>query len=381
MNNFEYYNPTKVLFGKGSIALLNKNISVDKKILLVFGGGSAKSNGVYNQVVEALKGYSVVEFWGIESNPKVATIREAIELGKTADVDFVVAVGGGSVLDATKLIAVGIHSEQDAWEIVRNPKFVVEGLPYASVMTMPATGSEMNKGAVISNQDTNEKFAFYSKYPQFSILDPEVTYTIPPYQVACGIADTFVHVLEQYLTTPYQNLLMDRWAEGILQTLVEIAPLTVENPDDYEVMAHYMLCASLALNGMISMGVTQDWATHMIGHELTAIHGITHAESLTVVMPAMMTVLSQQKREKIIQYGERVWGITGDDLDLCVVNTIAQTESFFKNLGLKTRLSELEIGEATITEIQKRFNDRNFKLGEGQNVTGDIARVVLEECL
>lgn len=381
MNNFTFQNPTKLIFGKGSIAQLASEISKDKKVLLTFGGGSVKTNGVYDQVVAALKECQLVEFWGIEPNPKVETLRKAIELGKNEKVDFILAVGGGSTLDGTKLIAAAIPYEGDAWELVLNPKLITSAIPFASVMTLPATGSEMNAGAVISNLATHEKFAFHAYYPQFSILDPEVTYSLPSFQIACGIADTFVHVMEQYLTVPGESLLMDRWAEGILQTLIEIVPEIDENPQDYESMSTYMLCATMALNGFIGMGVSQDWATHMIGHELTALHGLTHGESLAIVLPATMTVLSEQKKGKILQYGERIWNITKGTEGLRIVETIARTESFFASLGLHTRLSELNIGEETIAEIENRFNQRAVKFGEGQNVNGAVARAILENCL
>ena len=378
MLNFEFQNPTKLIFGKGSIAKIEKQFSRPTKIMLTFGGGSVKTNGVYDQVINALKGHEIVEFWGIEPNPKVETLRRAIELGKAEKVEFIIAVGGGSTLDGTKLIACAICYDGDAWDLVLDPKKVTGAIPFASVMTMPATGSEMNNGAVISNLTTKEKYGFYSYYPQFSILDPEVTYSIPPYQVACGIADSFVHVMEQYLTDTNINPLIDRWAEGILQTLVEIAPQIQENPRDYDLMSQYMFCATMALNRFISMGVPQDWATHNIGHELTALHGVTHGESLAVVLPATMTVLSEQKRNKILQYGERVWGITEGTDGLKIAETIGRTEQFFSQLGLKTRLSQLNIGEETIAEIERRFNERGTLLGECRNVNGTVARAILE---
>jgi len=381
MNNFIFQNPTKLIFGKGSISELTNEISKDKKVMLTFGGGSVKTNGVYNQVVAALKGYTLVEFWGIEPNPKIETLRKAVEIGKAEKVDFIVAVGGGSTLDGTKLIAAAIPYASDAWELVLNPKLITTAIPFASIMTLPATGSEMNAGAVISNLATQEKFAFHAYYPQFSILDPEVTYSLPPFQIACGIADTFVHVMEQYLTFPGQSLLMDRWAEGILKTLTEIAPEIDENPQDYDLMSNYMLCATMALNGFIAMGVAQDWATHMIGHELTVLHGLTHGESLAILLPATMTVLSEQKKAKILQYGERIWNITKGTEGVRVAEAIARTESFFSSLGLHTRLSELNIGEETIAEIEDRFNKRGVKFGEGKNVNGAVARVILECCL
>lgn len=378
MLNFEFQNPTKIIFGKGSIAKIAQQFTHPTKIMLTFGGGSVKRNGVYDQVIDALKGHEIVEFWGIEPNPKVETLRKAVELSKQENVEFIIAVGGGSTVDGTKLIACAICYDGDAWDLVLDPKKVKGAIPFASVMTMPATGSEMNNGAVISNLATKEKYGFYSYYPQFSILDPEVTYSIPPYQVACGIADTFVHVMEQYLTATNINPLMDRWAEGILLNLIEIAPQIQENPQDYDLMSQYMLSATMGLNRFIAMGVPQDWATHNIGHELTALHGVTHGESLAIVLPATMTVLSEQKHDKILQYGERVWGITKGTDGIKIAEAIGKTEQFFSQLGLATRLSQLNIGEETIAEIERRFNERGTLLGECKNVNGSVARAILE---
>ena len=378
MLNFEFQNPTKLIFGKGSIAKIERQFSRPTKIMLTFGGGSVKRNGVYDQVINALKGHEIVEFWGIEPNPKVETLRKAVELGKQENVEFIIAVGGGSTLDGTKLIACAICHDCDAWDLVLDPTKVQRAIPFASVMTMPATGSEMNNGAVISNLATKEKYGFYSYYPQWSILDPEVTYSIPPYQVACGIADTFVHIMEQYLTAPNINPLMDRWAEGILLNLIEIAPQIQETPQDYDLMSQYMLSATMGLNRFIAMGVPQDWATHNIGHELTALHGVTHGESLAIVLPGTMTVLSEQKHDKILQYGERVWGITEGTDGIRIAEAIGRTEQFFSQLGLATRLSQLNIGEETIAEIERRFNERGTLLGECKNVNGAVARAILE---
>lgn len=295
MNNFTFQNPTKLIFGSGTIAKLTKEIPFDKKIMITFGGGSVKQNGVYEQVTDALKGYNYIEFWGIEPNPTVETLRKAILIGKDEKIDFLLAVGGGSVLDGTKLISAAIPYNGDPWDLVLNPLLIQKMVPHASVLTLPATGSEMNRGAVISNKETHEKVAFYSSHPQFSILDPLVTFSLPDYQIACGIADTFVHVVEQYLTTVGQSLLMDRWAESILQTLVEIAPKIKANPHNYDLMSQFMLCATMALNGFTSMGVSQDWATHMIGHEITALHGLTHGHTLAIILPGTMFVMKKQK--------------------------------------------------------------------------------------
>ncbi len=379
MENFIFQNPTKLIFGKGMITRLAKEIPAGRRILVTFGGGSVKRNGVYEQVREALKGFEVIEFWGIESNPKIETLRKAIQLGKENQVDFLLAVGGGSVIDGTKLIAAGLLYEGDAWDLVLKGR-AKAALPLATVLTLPATGSEMNDGAVISRIETAEKYPFHSKFPVFSILDPSVTFTLPVYQIACGIADTFVHVMEQYLTTPGQSRLMDRWAEGILHTLTEIGPKILERQDDYDLMSEFMLCATMGLNGFIAMGVREDWATHMIGHELTALHGLTHGATLTIVMPGLLRTLKQKKLAKLLQYGERIWEIKEGTEQEKVELAIQKTEVFFKSLGLPTRLGDVQIGEETIREIEKRFNERQVGFGEDQDVTGTVARKILENC-
>jgi len=379
MRNFSFQNPTKLIFGKGTIAKLAQEIPVDKKIMLTFGGGSVKENGVYSQVVDALKNHNFIEFWGIEPNPKVATLRKAISLGKSEKVDFLLAVGGGSVLDGTKLISVGIPYSGDAWELVINSSLQGAAIPYASVLTLPATGSEMNRGAVISNAETQEKYAFYSNYPQFSILDPETTFTLPPYQIACGIADTFVHVMEQYLVDATDSPLMDRWAESILQTLIEIAPHVRENSQDYTQMANFMLSATMALNGFIAMGVVTDWATHSIGHEITVFTGLTHGETLVIVEPALMYVMRNEKRKKLLQYAERVWNITKTDEDKKIGEAILKTENFFRSLPLRTRLSECGIGEDITNQIVERFRKRNVRLGENVSITADVVKEIFDK--
>ena len=381
MNNFVFQNPTKLIFGEGQIARLAKELPRGEKILVTFGGGSVKTNGVYDQVMEALKGFDYIEFWGIEPNPKVETLRKAVEICKTEGVGFLLAVGGGSTLDGTKLIAAAAKIEQDAWELVCNPKLYGGTLPFASVMTLPATGSEMNRGAVISNVATGEKYAFYNTFPTFSILDPTTTFSLPPFQVACGLADTFVHVMEQYLTTTDISPLMDRWAEGVLSTVVEVAPKVRENPHDYDAMATYMLSATMGLNGFIAMGVPQDWATHMIGHEITALCGTTHGQTLVMVLPGVMNEMREQKSKKIVQFGERVWGITEGTTDERIDCTIAATEEFFRSLGLATRLSELGIGEEVVEEIVRRFRERGTLLGENANVDYAIVERVLRQRL
>ncbi|MFI3327902.1 MAG: iron-containing alcohol dehydrogenase [Rikenellaceae bacterium] len=377
MKNFEFQNPTKIIFGKGEIAKLSQELPKDAKIMVTMGGGSIKSNGVYDQVMAALKGFDYVEFWGIEPNPRVETVRKAVELGKKEGVNFILAVGGGSVVDATKLIMSSINTEAEPWDIVIGKAQPGAFVPFASVITLPATGSEMNRGAVISNDATGEKYAFYSAYPKFSILDPEVTFTLPEYQIACGITDTFIHTMEQYLTVCGVSPLMDRWAEGILQTLVEIAPKIKANKRDYDQMSNYMLCATMALNYFIAMGVPSDWSTHMIGHEITALTGLTHGHTLSIVLPGVMDIMRGQKECKILQYGERVWGITSGSTEERIDATIKATEEFFRSLGLKTRLSENNIGEDTIAEVVSRLQERGSKFGENANITFDVVEKIL----
>lgn len=377
MFNFIFQNTTKLVFGRGQIAQLQHLIPKDKKVLITFGGGSVKRNGVYDQVTEALKDHNRIEFWGIEPNPAVETLRKAVQLGLEQKVDMLLAVGGGSVLDGTKLIAAAIaEPEKDAWEIVKSGT-ASKQIPFASVMTLPATGSEMNNGAVISCHETKEKFSFRGDYPEFSILDPETTYSLPAHQIACSLADIVVHCFEQYMTTTGQSRVLDRWAEGVIATAMEIAPKIQADQHNYDLMCDYMYSATMALNNFIRMGVTQDWSTHQIGHELTALCGVTHGESLAIVYPGTIDVLREQKKGKLLQFGSRVLGINEGTEEERIDKVIEKIEAFFKSLGLATRLSEKKIGVDVVEEIARRFNERNVHLGEAQNVTGDVAREIL----
>lgn len=377
MFNFVFQNTTKLVFGRGQIAQLSSLIPTDKKVLITFGGGSVKRNGVYDQVKKALAGHKVVEFWGIEPNPAVETLRKAVKLGLEEKVEMLLAVGGGSVLDGTKLIAAAIAQPNlDAWDIVKSGT-AIRQIPFASVMTLPATGSEMNNGAVISCHETKEKFSFRGDYPEFSILDPETTYSLPAHQIACSLADIVVHCFEQYMTTTGQSRVLDRWAEGVIATAMEIAPKIRADQHNYDLMCDYMYSATMALNNFIRMGVTQDWSTHQIGHELTALCGVTHGESLAIVYPGTIDVLREQKKGKLLQFGSRVLGITEGTEEERIDKVIEKIEAFFKSLGLATRLSEKNIGVDVVEEIARRFNERNVHLGEAQNVTGDVAREIL----
>ena len=381
MKNFSFRNPTKLIFGKGTISRLASEIPAGSKIMVTFGGGSVKTNGVYEQVANALRGMDFIEFWGIEPNPKIETLRRAVDICKHENINFLLAVGGGSVLDGTKLIAAAVRYPGDPWDLVRDNSRIGEIIPFADVMTLPATASEMNRNAVISSTTTKEKFGMKVDYPVFSILDPQTVASLPKYQIAAGIADTFIHVMEQYMTVAGESPLMDRWSEGIIQTLIETAPKVLADTPDYDSMADYMLCATMGLNGFIAMGVTEDWATHQIGHEITAINGITHGHTLAIVFPGMLRVLRDQKLDKILQFGERVWGITEGTPEQRAERTTEAVENFFRSLGLQIKLHEVGVGMETVLEIERRFNQRGVAFGEGANVNGSLARRILENVL
>lgn len=342
MQNFTLHTPTKVLFGTGQIAQLTQEIPADARILITYGGGSIKQNGVLDQVHQALKGFDFLEFGGIEPNPTYETLMKAVELCRTEGINFLLAVGGGSVLDGTKFIAAAVNYPQDPWHILETTgRDITEALPMGSVLTLPATGSEANNGAVISRRSTGDKQHFFSPHvqPLFAVLDPVVTYTLPPRQVANGVVDAFVHTIEQYLTYPVDAKVQDRFAEGLLLTLIEEGPKALKDPENYNVRANIMWSATMALNGLIGAGVPQDWATHMLGHELTARHGLDHAQTLAVVLPALLVAKKQQKRAKLLQYAERVWGLREGSEDQRIDAAIEATRHFFESLGVATRLS------------------------------------------
>ncbi|WP_418560608.1 iron-containing alcohol dehydrogenase [Rikenella microfusus] len=380
MNNFTFRNPTKLIFGKGTIAQIAAEIPVEAKIMMTYGGGSIRRNGVYDQVKAALKDRTVVEFGGIEPIPQYETLVQAIGLAREQGVDFLLAVGGGSVIDGTKFIATALKYEGDPWDFMVDPSKATDAVPLATVLTLPATGSEMNNGAVVSRKEFNEKLAFHNPkgYPLFSVLDPEVCYSLPQRQIVNGIVDSFAHTLEQYLTFDTQSMVMDRWAEGLLLTLVELGPKLVERHNRYDEVANFMLTATMALNGFIAMGVPQDWATHMIGHELTALHGLDHGVTLAIVYPGMMKVMRREKFDKLVQYAERVWGVTGSPEQKAEA-AIGKTDAFFRSLGVKTRLSEHGIGEQTVDFIVERFRKRGWNLGESGKVTPERVAEILHD--
>ena len=384
MNNFDFQNPVKIYFGEGQIASIAKEVKPGSKVLMTYGGGSIKRNGIYDQVMAALKECTVVEFGGIEANPDYDTLIKAIALGKAENVDFTLAVGGGSIIDGTKFIAAGMNYDGDPWDFIVGKAKVPAAKPFGAVLTLPATGSEMNCGAVISRRATQETYAFHNAagFPGFSVLDPTAVYSLPKRQVANGIVDTFIHTTEQYLTTAGSPMVMDRFAEGVLLTLTDIAPrLLADGERAYDDCANFMMAATMGLNGFLAMGVDEDWATHMIGHELTALHGLDHGVTLAIVWPGTMRVMRREKEAKLLQYAARVWGITEGSTEEVIDRAIAATEAFFQSLGVKTRLSDYGIGEATVAEIRRRLDERKWNLGENGIVTPKKAEAILRDRL
>lgn len=382
MLNFDFYNPTQILFGKGRIADLSKVIPAEARVLVLYGGGSIKSNGVLDEVRAALTGRAVQEFAGIEPNPSYETLMQAVELVRKEKLDFLLAVGGGSVIDGTKFVAAAAGFEDDPWQILKKRgSNITHALPFGSILTLPATGSEMNSGSVVTRKSLKVKMAFSSRhvFPQFSILDPTKTFTLPVRQIGNGVVDAFAHVMEQYMTYPVNAPVQDRFAEGILQTLIEEGPKALAAPEDYDVRANVMWCATLALNGLIGAGVPQDWATHMVGHELTALYGLDHAQTLAIILPSMLRIRKEGKRAKLLQYAERVWNLTQGSEDIRIDAAIEKTQNFFEQMGVKTRLSDYELGVDNIDIVLKQLEShRMVTLGERRDVTLDVSRKVLE---
>jgi len=379
MNNFSYHNPVNIVFGKDTIAKLARLVPEQARVLLTIGGGSVRKNGVLDQVRQALGDRTVIEFEGIEPNPLFETLMKAVEIGRSEKVDFLLAVGGGSVLDGTKFIAAAIPFEGDCWDAVKGAP-ISRALPVGSVLTLPATGSEMNCYAVISRKSNQEKHGMGSPllYPVFSILDPQATFTLPPRQTANGVVDAFVHVCEQYMTYPVNSPLQDRQAEAILETLVEEGPRALANPTDYASRANVMWCATQALNGLLGSGVPGDWSTHTIGHELTAFYGMDHAQTLAVVMPGVWRHRFEAKKEKLAQFGRRVWGLSGDT-ETVAFDAILRTEAFFESLGVSTRLAPYGVNATEAAKaISDRFRNRGTRMGEHKDLGADeVANILL----
>ncbi len=383
MNNFMLHTPTRILFGAGQIAHLASEIPSGSKVLITFGGGSVKKNGVMDLVYTALKGVDISEFGGIEPNPTYETLMKAVALVKAEKIDFLLAVGGGSVLDGTKFIAAAVFCNDDPWNILQTHGTTIKrALPMGSVLTLPATGSESNNGAVITRHATRDKQAFHSPHcqPVFAILDPVYTYTLPARQTANGVVDAFVHTIEQYLTYPVDAKVQDRFAEGLLQTLIEEGPKALKEPENYAVRANVMWSATLALNGLIGAGVPQDWATHMLGHELTAMHGLDHARTLAIVLPSLMNNKREQKHEKLLQYAFRVWNIASGDEDARITQAIAATRRFFEDMGVPTRMRDYQLDGSSIPALLAKLEEKGLThLGEHQDITLEVSRKIYED--
>lgn len=383
MLNFELYNPTQLVFGKGQIAKISDLIPKEAKVLITYGGGSIFKNGVYDQVLKALHGYDITEFGGIEPNPRYETLMKAVEIIREKQLDFILAVGGGSVIDGTKFISAAVKFDGKPMDILKKGIRILDNaVPFGTVLTLPATASEMNSGAVITINETQEKLSFGGPalFPKFSICDPEVVASLPKRQIQNGIIDAYTHVLEQYLTYPHDALLQDRISEGILQTLIEIGPEVVENPTDYKLASNYMWSCTMALNGLIQKGVPTDWATHMIGHELTALFEIDHARTLAIIGPNLYRVMFETKKDKLAQYGKRVWNVADATIDEMAVEAIEKTVEFFHRMGMQTKLSEYTKDyEKTADFIANRFEERGWKgLGEKKNITPEKVKNIVE---
>ncbi len=384
MQNFILHTPTKILFGKDQIAEVAGQIPADARILITYGGGSVKKNGVLDQVYSALAGRDVREFSGIEPNPTYETLMKAVEVVKAENIDFLLAVGGGSVVDGTKFIAAAARytANGDAWHILQTVgSHIADAVPMGCVLTLPATGSESNSGAVITRKSSGDKQHFFSPLvqPRFAVLDPVVTYSLPPRQIANGVVDAFVHTLEQYLTYPVDAKVQDRFAEGLLLTLLEDGPRALAETENYAVRANVMWSATMALNGLIGAGVPQDWATHMLGHELTAMHDLDHAQTLAIVLPALLHEKKTQKRAKLLQYADRVWGLREGSEDSRIDGAIAATRAFFEQMGVPTRMADYQLDGSSIPALLDKLHQHGMTaLGEHQDITLDVSRRIYE---
>ena len=385
MNQFNFYNPTKIIFGRDRFNELDHLVPKDAKVLVLYGGGSVKKFGTLDRVLAALPNREILEFGGIEANPRYETLMKAVDVVRAEKIDFLLAVGGGSVIDGTKFIALASYYEGDGLDLLRDRSITAnlkQALPLAAVLTLAATGSEMNRGGVVSSPIGKLGFGNDLVFPKFSLVDPSLTFTLPETQVANGVVDTFVHVMEQYMTYPAEGRFQDRTSEGILKTLIDIGRATIDNPTDYDLRANLVWCATMGLNGLIGAGVPQDWATHRIGHELTALFGIDHAKTLAIIMPSLWNIMRETKREKLLQYGERVLNITTGSEENRIDQIIETTRQFFESLGIKTRLSDYGIGADQIDSILAALELHNMTaLGERGEITLEISRKILEGAL
>lgn len=361
MFNFNYSIPTKIFFGKGKIVKLGAGLKeYGSKVLLVYGGGSIKKNGLYEQVIGILKENKLdyCELSGVEPNPRIETVRKGVLLCREHSVDIILAIGGGSSIDCAKVIAAACHYEGDAWDIVANPRKITKVLPIASILTLAATGSEMDTFAVISNMATNEKLGtgHPDMAPKFSILDPTYTFTVPKIQTAAGTADIMSHIFEEYFEKTKGAYLQDRMAEALLKTCIQYGRIAVEEPENYEARANLMWASSLAINGLLACGKQSQWSVHPMEHELSAFYDITHGIGLAILIPHWMQyVLEEDTVEKFAQYGANVWGIE-EKLDKMEIanKSIEKTKAFFISLGIPSTLKEVGIEEEKLEEMAKQ---------------------------
>ncbi|HBO38084.1 MAG TPA: NADH-dependent alcohol dehydrogenase [Pasteurellaceae bacterium] len=385
MLNFTLHLPTQILFGKGQIQSITQHIPHNARILLAYGGGSIKHNGVFDQVINALQGFHYTEFLGIEPNPTYETLMAAVELVKSERLDFILAVGGGSVLDGCKFIASAVGFEGDLWQqIIVNKAEIKRALPIGAVITLAATGSEMNGTAVISRKLTRDKLSFRSPLvkPQFAVLDPTTTYSLPPRQTANGVVDAFVHALEQYMTYPVDAKIQDYFAEGVFLTLIEEGPKALANPTDYNARANIMWAATMGLNGILGAGVPQDWASHAIGHELTSLYSLDHAQTLAIVVPALFAHQKAGKFEKLVQFAQRVWQYQGQNKEEAVRLAIDNTRAFFEQMGVKTRFSDYAIDSSQFsTVLTKLAEHKPLPLGERKDIDLNAVETILQAAL
>ena len=383
MNNFEFYNPVKVVFGKGVIARLSGLLPADARILMLYGGGSIKRNGVYEQVTAALKGFSYAEFSGIEPNPHYETCMRAVERIRYEGFNFLLAVGGGSVIDAVKFISAAVAYAGDPWDFFTKGVPVGETLPVGVVLTLPATGSETNERAVISRVGTNQKLGLHSKaiYPDFAILDPETSYSLPIRQIANGVVDSFIHVVEQYLTYPVDALVQDYFAESLMRIFIEEGKRVLEHPDNYNIRANLMWASTNALNGWIGVGVPQDWSSHRMGYGLTTDYGMDHAQTLAIILPAVMRYMKRAKEAKLLRLGTVLFAIEDGSVDERIEKTIREVERFFRHMGLKTRLSEVRLGAEAVESVVRPFELYGWRLGEHGNISAKEVREIMQLCL
>ena len=371
---FSYHNPTAIEFGQGKIKEIANKIAKDKKILVVYGGGSIKINGVYDQVIKALKNHTFLEFSGVEVNPTIETMNKAVKIVKEEKIDFILAVGGGSVIDGCKYLAAASLYDGDGWDFLDGTKEVEKALPLGVVLTLAATGSESNNLTVLSKKQSDEKRMYFSNYsyPQFAIMDPSVMATLSDRQLGNGLVDAFVHTSEQYLTHPTTALVNDGYAETLFRGLVKLAD-TWENRRTYTWLENLMHIVNQALNFQIGAGVPQDWSTHLIGHELTAYYNLDHARSLAVVQPYLLEVMNEDKKEKIAQLGKNVFGIQNDNK--AVIKAI---EAVYNKVGVPTKLSAYEIDDKVISNVSAALTKNGYTaMGENANITLDKVATIL----